>query len=526
MTPAPFDASGLPQQGDLIAGKYLVEEVLGQGGMGVVVAARHIALRQRVAVKFLLPAGLRLPGARERFLREAQAAAALQSEHVARVLDVGTLETGAPYLVMEYLSGTDLSCLLKSRGSLPIVEAVDLVLQACEAIGEAHALGIVHRDLKPQNLFVVMRGGARFIKVLDFGLSKMPPTASNGPEVSLTATDLVVGSPQYMSPEHIRSLKHVDARSDIWALGVILYQLVTGRRPFLGDSMIAICASIAADTPRPPSTYRRDVPASLDALVQHCLEKDPARRIQTVAELVQGLSPFTWARTGSPAERRDPSFTSAPALPSHASIPAIDVSVPGSPTGSDRTTARLSTWGHTQPRPRSQRFALLFATGAVMVAVAGLLAIGVTLVLQRDRGEVGIEMTAPVSPSPAVAAPGPPPVEEKPAVPIPTESVTVAPPAPAARAPHVVPASTALSLPRPDARVAAAASAEAASPPSNFDISNSDIKNPWPEVTAEVSVKAMPPPPPATAAPAATVKPDAGQAPKPKTTKDLMERYE
>jgi serine/threonine protein kinase len=285
---------GIPKKGTILAGKYQVEELLGQGGMGVVVSAVHVSLRQRVAIKFLLPGGQPIPDAAARFLREAQAAVAIQSEHVTRVLDVGTLEDGSPYMVMEHLSGTDLWSLLKARGPLPFAEVVELVLQAGEALAEAHVLGIVHRDLKPTNLFLTRRSdGSALMKVLDFGLSKvLAPELGEGLEESMTRTNIVVGSPHYMSPEQIRSLKHVDARTDIWALGVILYHLVSGRRPFGGDSLPAVCMSIAVDTPPPLPSLVPDVPPAFDQLVSRCLEKNPAQRVQSVAELAQGLAPF------------------------------------------------------------------------------------------------------------------------------------------------------------------------------------------------------------------------------------------
>ncbi len=313
----------LPKKGDRIAGKYLVEEILGTGGMGVVVAARHMALRQRVAVKFLLPAALRLPEARERFLREAQAAVAIQSEHVARVVDVGTLESGSPYMVMEYLAGTDFSRLLKQRGALPVAEAVDYVLQAGEAIAEAHMLGIIHRDLKPANLFLTSRAeGSPLVKVLVFGLSKMT-LADEDISESLTATSAILGSPHYMSPEQIRSLKHVGTGTDIWALGVILHEMLTGRRPFEGRTLTAISASIVADTPPPLRSLRPDVPEELDPVVLGCLEKDLARRIPTVAELAARLAPFAPPRS-APELERIAKLVNVPRM----SLPAFQVDAP------------------------------------------------------------------------------------------------------------------------------------------------------------------------------------------------------
>jgi serine/threonine-protein kinase len=292
--------AGLPRPGDVIAGKFQVEELLGRGGMGAVVAARHLVLRQRVAVKFLLPHALAVPDAAERFLREARAAVAIQSEHVARVIDVGTLETGSPYLVMEFLAGTDLNKVVKQRGALPIPDAIDFVLQAGEAIAEAHALGIVHRDLKPANLFLTQRPeGSPLVKVLDFGLSKTAYGDDGLPEQSLTATGFVMGSPQYMSPEQVRSLKHVDARTDLWALGVILYELTTGRRPFDGPSLTAVSAAIVADAPPSPRRIRGDLPPGLEAALMACLEKDPARRTPTVAAHPPAPAPIAPHRWGA-----------------------------------------------------------------------------------------------------------------------------------------------------------------------------------------------------------------------------------
>jgi serine/threonine protein kinase len=286
---------GLPKAGELLASKYQIGEVLGVGGMGVVMAGTHVALRQRVAVKFLTSDARDVPGASARFMREAQAVVAIQSEHVTRVFDVGTLPSGAPYIVMEYLSGTNFGKLLKARGEgLPVAEAVDLVLQAAEALAEAHGLGIVHRDLKPSNLFLTTRpDGTPLVKVLDFGLLKLVNQADgSGSDEELTATSLVAGSPSYMSPEQIRSLKHVDARTDLWSLGVIFYELLTGQRPFRGEGWAATCVSIALNAPDPMRAFRNDVPEALDALVQRCLEKDLAKRVQNVGELAEGLEPF------------------------------------------------------------------------------------------------------------------------------------------------------------------------------------------------------------------------------------------
>jgi eukaryotic-like serine/threonine-protein kinase len=288
------EGGDIPAAGDVIAGKYEVERVLGVGGMGVVVSARHLQLGQRVAVKFMRGEAARDPNAANRFLREARAAVALSSEHVTKVLDVGTLQSGAPFMVMEYLSGGDLAALLHRSGPMSVADALNYVLQACEAIAEAHARGIVHRDLKPSNLFVTQHvDGTPLVKVLDFGISKMVEfNAPQGGGHSLTASGAVMGSPMYMSPEQVRDAKAVDARSDIWALGIILYELFTGRTPFEGNTLGDTLARIIADPVKRIREVRGDIPEGLDAIVMRCLERRAERRIQTVGELAGALLPF------------------------------------------------------------------------------------------------------------------------------------------------------------------------------------------------------------------------------------------
>jgi serine/threonine-protein kinase len=287
----PSADAATPKPGDIIAGKYRIERVIGKGGMGLVVEAQHTTLPQRVAIKILLPEATTRSDSVERFLREARAAVSIQSEHIARVMDHGTLDSGLPYMVMEFLTGADLYKVLRQRGPLPITEAVDYILQASEAIAEAHTLGIIHRDLKPANIFITTRAdGSPLVKVLDFGLAKEMKTESL--DGSLTAANVIMGSPFYMSPEQIRSLKGLDGRTDIWALGVILYQILTGKRPFEAESTGSLFLMIGADPPSPPRWLRPDIPAGLEAAVLRCLEKTPGARPQTVAELSRLLLPF------------------------------------------------------------------------------------------------------------------------------------------------------------------------------------------------------------------------------------------
>ena len=275
--------------GEVLLGKYRVERVLGQGGMGLVVAVRHVDLGQLQAMKFLVPAAIGHEEAVERFLREAKAAARLSSEHVAKVQDVGRTENGALYMLMEYLEGYDLKALLSRQGPFSVEDAVMYMLHVCDAIGEAHAAGIVHRDLKPANLFVVRRrNGSACVKVLDFGISKqMDPQG-----VDLTDTNAALGSPLYMSPEQMGQSKTVDARTDIWALGVILYELLAGTSPFRGASIFEVTSRVLLEEPTPLRELSKDVPQDLEVIIAKCMRKCRDERFQSVDELQTELSRF------------------------------------------------------------------------------------------------------------------------------------------------------------------------------------------------------------------------------------------
>jgi eukaryotic-like serine/threonine-protein kinase len=279
--------------GDVLAGKYRVERVLGVGGMGYVVSALHLELGQRVAVKFLMPELCKSEEPVMRFLREARAAVRIRNEHVARVLDVGKLDTGAPYMVMEYLEGNDLADELEKRQRLSVDDAIDYILQASEAIAEAHTLGIVHRDLKPSNLFLAWRAdGSALIKVLDFGISKAMVNEEGGAAASLTGTQALLGSPSYMSPEQVRKPKTVDVRTDVWALGVILYELLTGTQPFTAETPMSVLAAVVSDPTPSVRETRPDIPIEIQAIIERCLAKDPKKRYQSIAELADALAPF------------------------------------------------------------------------------------------------------------------------------------------------------------------------------------------------------------------------------------------
>jgi eukaryotic-like serine/threonine-protein kinase len=291
------------REGDVVADKYRIERVLGTGGMGVVVQARHLHLDERVAIKFMHPHMLGDQTAVARFLQEAKAAAKIRGEHIAKVFDVATLPNGAPYIVMEFLEGGDLAAWLQKKGPLPIAQAVDFVLQACVAVAEAHMLGIVHRDLKPSNLYWVRRAdGQLAIKVLDFGISKMTDYSGRS-GVSATQTSAVMGSPMYMSPEQMRSARDVTLQADIWGLGVILYELISGHPPFGGQSVPEVAVKIATAAPPPLRSLRPDAPPALEAVILRCLEKTPTARFRNVGELAVALGSFGPARAGALVDR-------------------------------------------------------------------------------------------------------------------------------------------------------------------------------------------------------------------------------
>jgi serine/threonine-protein kinase len=294
---------GGPPIGTVIAGKYRLERVLGHGGMGVVLEAHHLQLELPVAIKFLLREAAGMPGAASRFLREARAASRIRSEHVARVLDIDALGDGTPYYVMEFLIGQDLHQLVRMRGALPVSEAIDYVLQVCEALAEAHALGIVHRDLKPSNLFLTRRlDGTPLVKLLDFGIAKAPESQSWS-EGSLTMTRGTLGSPMYMSPEQLRDTSSVDQRCDIWALGVILYELITARHPFLAASAASVGAMIATASAAPLDEFFDEPPSGLELVLQKCMAKDPSARFASVGDLAVALRPYSADRSRASLER-------------------------------------------------------------------------------------------------------------------------------------------------------------------------------------------------------------------------------
>ena len=405
------------QAGDLVAGKYRVDRILGEGGMGVVVAATHEQLEQRVALKFLRPDLVSNVEIVRRFLREARAAVKIQSEHVARVLDVGATESGTPYMVMEYLDGEDLSQVLADRGALPVEETVRFVLEACEAIAEAHSLGIVHRDLKPANLFLARRpSGRSIVKVLDFGISKVP---SGGKDAATTSADALMGSPVYMSPEQMVAPEKVDVRTDVWCLGVVLYEMLSTKLPFEGETMPELVFTVVQKPHLPLRPVRPDIPEGLAAVVDRCLEKNQAHRFASVAELARALAPFAPSRSAQSVERIEHLLgVAGGAAPSVRPRPAV-VPRPDGQTFLPTTSRHITT--------RSRLVVL-----PLVLAVVAALMVGGFFVLRPARRPAAI---------PAPAAP----VAASVTAPIPANAATEAPAAPSTGVlspPSVEPSST------------------------------------------------------------------------------------
>jgi tRNA A-37 threonylcarbamoyl transferase component Bud32 len=422
--------------GEVLAGKYRVEQVIGQGGMGVVVAAHHLELDQRVALKFLHPSAIVNPQAVERFVREAQAAVRIRSEHVARVTDVGRLESGAPYMVMEFLEGGDLAAWVAQRGPLEPRQAVDFVLQACEALAEAHALGIVHRDLKPANLFCIRGADDQLsIKVLDFGISKVLAPDTN----QLTRTSAMLGSPLYASPEQMMSSRNVDIRTDIWSLGVVLFELVTARVPFDAESPTALAIKLATEIAPLVRTANPAVPVALEQIIARCLERERDRRFQTVGELAVALQELASPRSYVSIERVVATLRKAGMVDTRMS----DLFAAAAPAGA----STAGSWGQTASRPASSGRA---AAGGF--AVATLVVVGVAaFFVHRQLGSH--------APDVAAATSGPPLVSPPQAGVPPAPSVAVTPPPPTASAPPAVvtPAAASISqAPQPSAPTNAA----------------------------------------------------------------------
>jgi serine/threonine-protein kinase len=286
------DGTGL-LPGSIVGNKYRIDGCLGEGGMGVVLSATHLELDAPVAIKVVREEYAGSADIVARVLFEARAVARMRSSHVVRVLDVARLASGCPYIVMEQLQGVDLGQALWDQGVFSVPQAIDYLLQACDGLAEAHSLGIVHRDLKPGNLFLATTPEGVVLKVLDFGVSKEVSTplrsVSRISRTSLTSAGDPVGSPYYMAPEQMRASPDIDARADIWSLGAILFELLTGQCPFEGETITEVCAKVLTEEPASLSQVENGAATELDHVIARCLQKDPALRYQSVNDFAAAL---------------------------------------------------------------------------------------------------------------------------------------------------------------------------------------------------------------------------------------------
>ena len=485
------DASVAPvQKGDILAAKYRIEDVIGVGGMGVVVAAMHLELEQRVALKFLLPQAAQNEELVGRFVREARASTKLKGNHVTKVLDVGRMDDGRAYIVMEYLEGRDLGAELKAsrEEQMPVDEAVGWMLQACEGLAEAHALGIVHRDLKPGNLFLTRGPDDRaLVKVLDFGISKsINPNSSD--MLSLTRTEMLLGSPLYMAPEQMRSSKYVDERSDIWGLGAIAYELISRRVPFEADTLLDLCFKVAQEGCPSLVDLRPSMPVELSNVVMRCLEKEPENRWHDIGELALALQPFAGPEYAGSAERviailnaggerararrTEPNVRrSQPSFP--ALTPVQDARVITGSTKTERlepsqrpselaasvtgdaAVPASSAWGKTSGEMRAEAVAPR-RTGLYAAVAVAVLAAGAYAIFRPAAPPPPVTITTVTMPS----SPPPPPAITPPPPPVDTPTASVAPPVSAP--PPIVATPRPVTTPRPKPSASAAPSAKPA----------------------------------------------------------------
>jgi len=427
--------------GDLLSSKYRVERMLGEGGMGLVVEAYHELLDQRVAVK-LLYQDVADSEAQSRLLLEARSLAKLKSEHVARVIDVDVGPDGLPFIVMELLEGVDLCQLADTRGALPPLLVVDYVLQVLEGLAHAHGRGIIHRDLKPSNLFLANQSdGVSIIKILDFGISKSQDSAQDRRTQQLTGGGSVLGSPPYMSPEQVRSPKSVDHRTDIWSLGICMYELLTNCMPFGGDELQETFAQILEKEPIPIRTLAPGISEGLEAVVMRCLAKNRDGRFANVAELASALAPFGTGLWEPSVERVRTTLALAMREEAHArgrsggvsehttraSIPVRRLeSIQPELHGTTRTVARRAT-------VFGPNLSKAWVTACIVVpAVIGISLIAVSTFRRSNRVVATAEVAPPPPVRPAISVEPPPPTQTAAAigsVPAPAATLLGVPPA-------------------------------------------------------------------------------------------------
>lgn len=436
------DPSALPA-GTLLAGKFRVVRCLGAGGMGSVYEIEHELTKHRRALKMLHASMAAIPGVVERFLREASAAGRVGNPHIVETFDAGTLETGEPYIVMEMLKGGTLTDRI-SAGPMAVPEVVDLIGQACDGVQAAHDAGIVHRDLKPDNLFISDLEGRPFIKILDFGISKFDPSKTGG--MALTQEGAALGTPYYMSPEQIRGEMSLDARADVYALGVILYECFAGQRPFEADALTHLAVLIHTGKPKPLLEHRPDLPPGLTELVSRAMATDRNHRVQSAQELRNELAKFGAIAFRATQAGAPGSYVPAPG--SYVQPPGSFVPTPGSYVQQPGSQVRAAVSG-LQPPPAiapglgtsaagvsvtqaRRQVTQKSQKGPIIVGFAALGVVAVIVGIVMHRGGGAPVADASVSPPPKAVEP---PRAAAPAPPEPAPPVPATAPAPSAVAP-------------------------------------------------------------------------------------------
>lgn len=459
--------------GETLAGKYLVDRVLGAGGMGVVVQATHMMLNTRVAMKFLLPQYAHDQRIVGRFLREARAAVSIKNRHVASVIDIGTLESGSPYIVMEYLEGSDLGDIIDREGKLDPTRAARFLLQACQGLASAHAGNVVHRDIKPGNLFVTRDvDGSEQIKILDFGISK------SGQELNdLTKTGAIMGSPTYMPPEQMRSTRNVDHRADIWSLGVVGFEMLTGRLPYEAETMTELVAQVIEHEPPRVRTVRADISEALDEAIAGALVKDVSKRYENIADFAQALAYALGDAAAEDAAARTHRILFGAGGPQSNAEQSEKMKLGRAPTTGIDKGSFIRTKPEVlaaQEAQRKQRMVI----GAVAVTVALAIGIAAAVLVDRDAPPVAPSGTTAIRAEQPAAQPArtPVPAAVTPAPAVPAQAATVeqpaAPAVPAEAAPSTAARPRDLRTPRTTAVTPMAA--ETAAPPPTMTSSPDD----------------------------------------------------
>jgi len=411
--------------GRTAGGKYKLVRLLGKGGMGEVYEAQHSVIGRRFAIKFLHPHLAANGEVVARFQREAQAAGSLENENIAAVVDAGTADDGAPFLVMEYLDGEDLAHLLVRGGPLPVPRAAYIIIQACRGLAAAHGRGIVHRDLKPENLFICKRNDASdLVKVLDFGIAKLHAGSAG---TGLTQTGTTMGTPFYMSLEQARGAKEVDQRTDIYALGVILYEILSGAKPHPGESYNEILYHVLTQEPAPLDSIRPELPAGLSAVVQKAMAREAGDRYASSADLTAALIPYAGRAVTPLRSQVGMAVAIGETVNSPVSLRAIPVPTAPSPPENPAPV----------PARGRSRVVVWFSWAAGAVA---LVAVGLWLGLHyqpRRQAALPTPTPAPVTePVPAPApAPAPTPAPTPAATPPPSPTIESPPERPPGRPP-------------------------------------------------------------------------------------------